>query len=61
MSAWNASGEWSGSIKVRKMAGYQNNCFSNARSRQRPVDQIYLCGKIQSHRIVSRFTVFEPD
>jgi hypothetical protein len=28
---------------------------------QRPVDQIYLCGKVQSHRIVSRFTVFEPD
>jgi hypothetical protein len=25
------------------------------------VDQIYLCGKVQSHRIVSRFTVFEPD
>jgi hypothetical protein len=23
--------------------------------------QIYLCGKVQSHRIVSRFTVFEPD
>jgi len=46
---------------VRKMAGYKNNCFSNARSRQRPVDQIYLCGKVQSHRIVSRFTVFEPD
>jgi len=47
--------------EVRKMAGYKNNCFSNARSRQRPVDQICLCGKVQSHRIVSRFTVFEPD
>jgi hypothetical protein len=43
------------------MASYKNNCFSNARSRQRPVDQIYLFGKVQSHRIVSRFTVFAPD
>src|SRR5215469_14287710 len=50
MSAWNASGEGSGSIKVRKMAGYKNNSPSNAHSRQRPVDQIYLCGKVQSHR-----------
>jgi hypothetical protein len=35
--------------EVRKMAGYKNNCFSNARSRQRPVDQSCLCGKVQSH------------
>ena len=35
--------------EVRKMAGYKNNCFSNARSRQRPVDQSYLCGKVQSN------------
>jgi hypothetical protein len=21
----------------------------------------FICGKVQSHRIVSRFTVFEPD
>jgi len=35
--------------EVRKMAGYKNNCFSNARSRQRPVDQICRCGKVQSH------------
>jgi hypothetical protein len=49
MSAWNASGERSGSIKVRKMAGYKNNSSSNAHSRQRPVDQVYLCGKVQSH------------
>jgi len=34
---------------VRKMAGYKNNCFSNAHSQQRTVDQIYLCGKVQSH------------
>jgi hypothetical protein len=27
----------------------KNNSSSNARSRQRPVDQIYLCGKVQSH------------
>jgi hypothetical protein len=27
----------------------QNNSSSNARSRQRSVDQIYLCGKVQSH------------
>jgi hypothetical protein len=39
----------------------QKQLFLNARSRQRPVDQIYLCGKVQSHRIVSRFTVFEPN
>jgi hypothetical protein len=43
------------------MAGYKNNSSSNAHSRQRRVDQIYLCGKVQSHRIVSRFNVFEPD
>jgi hypothetical protein len=39
----------------------QKQFFLHARSRQRPVNQIYLCGKVQSHRIVSRFTVFEPD
>jgi hypothetical protein len=27
------------------MAGYKNNSSSNAHSRQRTVDQIYLCGK----------------
>jgi hypothetical protein len=43
------------------MAGYKNNSSSNAHSRQRPVGQIYLCGEVQSHRMVSRFTVFEPD
>jgi hypothetical protein len=31
------------------MAGYKNISSSNARSRQRSVDQIYLCGKVQSH------------
>src|SRR5450432_2796737 len=41
------------------MAGYKNNSFSNAHWRQRTVDQIYLCGKVQSHGIVSRFTLFE--
>jgi len=43
-------------IRVRKMAGYKNNSSSNAHSHLRPVDQIYLYGKVQSHRIVSRFT-----
>jgi hypothetical protein len=27
----------------------QNKSSSNAHSQQRPVDQIYLCGKVQSH------------
>jgi hypothetical protein len=31
------------------MAGYKNNSSSNAHSRQRPVEQIYLCGEVQSH------------
>ena len=31
------------------MAAYKNDSSSNARSRQRSVDQIYLCGKVQSH------------
>lgn len=33
----------------QKMTGYKNNSFSNAPSRQWPVDQLYLCGKLQSH------------
>jgi len=36
-------------MKVRKMADHKNNSSSNAHSRQRPVDEIYLCGKVQSH------------
>jgi hypothetical protein len=35
------------------MAGYKNNSSSNAHERQRTVDQIYLCGKVQSHRLGS--------
>jgi len=31
------------------MAGYKNNSSSNARSRQRPVYQVYLGGNVQSH------------
>src|SRR5438067_12016057 len=38
-------------IRFHKSAqdGYKNKSSSNAHSQQRTVDQIYLCGKVQSH------------
>src|SRR5215470_9602406 len=41
------------------MAGYKNNSSSNVALAAAHFDQIYLCGKVQSHRIVSRFISFE--
>jgi hypothetical protein len=41
------------------MAGYKHNSSSNIALAAAHFDQIYLCGKVQSHRIVSRFIFFE--
>jgi hypothetical protein len=49
-------------IRLHKSAqdGWLQKQFDFQRiSRQRPTK--FMCGKVQSHRIVSRFNVFEPD
>jgi hypothetical protein len=59
VSAWDAAAKMIRFDKSAQDGWLQEQLFLQRSLAAATVDQIYLCGKVQSRRIVSRFTLFE--